>query len=378
MIPEFADRIDRYIESNNSYEGQQRVFLDGDYYNLKIYSLPIEFLWFNEQNGRFIAEKAMKEKELGFKIDTMNREHNKYICELLLQGKANCKELENDLKKCGQKSPGYISNDGFVIDANRRLALFMTLHTLTGDNKYKYMRVYRIDKDLSPKKLYKIQVQLQIAKDYKLDYEPINRLLNLKKGRELYGLTNKELADVHNRTENEIKTDFEVLTLIDQFLEYIGEKNDYTKVFELHDHFVEFNKELKLLKNKKGNSAMQNDDEAMDIINRILKLNTDKYGKSIPRDYIRNISDGFIDSHIKKNILDNIIYNKNASNDQIYSEITLAYELIKNKRAMNTPIELAKKAKNVLMQIDRSSDLVKGIDFRNIMKDVQELVNSYL
>jgi hypothetical protein len=245
MSPLKSDRAQR-IEvatkdpSAKSEMGKHPVVIGGQKQMFDVFKLPVSLLAFNIRNGRFAAELRAKERELGRTLDSLVAEDEAIIRKLLLELDPGASELlKNDLKKIGQTDPGIITHDGFVINGNRRMAILKALHEEDASGKYAYLEVQVLPKGIGEKDLWKIEAGLQLSRDKRLEYGPVNDLLKIREGLRS-GLTEKEIAATLYglKDADEVKQKDERLKLIDNYLEYIGEAENYTKVNGKVEHFI--------------------------------------------------------------------------------------------------------------------------------------------
>jgi hypothetical protein len=229
-------QLDAYVAKQDAKDDQKlRLVLKGDPVQLQVYKVPIKYLIFNIRNGRFAAELLQKESELKRKLDTTVPADAKIIQKLLLDISPHETEaLKKDLAHNGQLDPGVITHDGAVVNANRRMAILSLLHEETADPKFEYLRVARLPKDVDEKDIWRIEAGLQFAKEFRLDYSPINELLKLKEGREKSRLSPQEISTtlMGRFTANEVTERLAVLKLIESYLEFIGKPGQYHIVQE--------------------------------------------------------------------------------------------------------------------------------------------------
>jgi len=110
-----------------------------------VYRLPTKLLIFNIANGRFASELIKEERKLRRKLDPLKDQDAKIIRRFLLeQNAAETEALKEDIKRNGQLEPGIITFDGAVINANRRMSIFQTLHEAGGEDRYAYLNVARL------------------------------------------------------------------------------------------------------------------------------------------------------------------------------------------------------------------------------------------
>lgn len=221
--------------------------------------MPVRLLAYNIRNGRFAAELRAAEADLERKLDPLVAEDAAILRELLLgQDRHATALLKADLKMNDQAEPGIITHDGFVINGNRRMAVLSLLHEEQPTGKWEYLDVLRLPPDVNERDLWKIEAGLQLSRDPRLVYGPINNMLKIRDGLEA-GLSPEEIASAlfGGKDAGEIRKDAEVLDLIDRYLEHIGDDQAYTKVNRLVQHFINLWELLQWMDKKQGVQAAE-------------------------------------------------------------------------------------------------------------------------
>lgn len=235
-------RIAAYIRSHPECKTRnvENVSIHDERVTLEVYRLPTNLIFFNIKNGRFAAEyRELKEKEGGRELDSKDSADSRKIQKLLLDlDEKQTKVLTEDIRRLGQKEPGIITHDGFLINGNRRMAVLNELKK--EDDKYGYLLVAILPKNIDHKDLWKIEANIQLSRNEKLDYGPINTLLKLKEGKEA-GMTEAQIVRTlyGGFTEAEIREKLDRLTLMEHYLAYIKIPGQYKKLEHLDAHFVE-------------------------------------------------------------------------------------------------------------------------------------------
>jgi len=230
-------QLDAYLAKEEPEPGPLRMVLKGKPENLQVYRVPIKFLIYNIRNGRFAAELLEKESELKRKLDSGTPQDARIIQRLLIDLKSNETEaLKDDLRKNGQLDPGVITRDGAVINANRRMAILSALREETNDPRFEYLRVARLPKAVDEKDIWRIEAKLQFAKEFRLEYSPINELLKLKEGRDS-GLSSADISRtlLGRFTPAKVEEKLSILKLIESYLVFIGKAGQYHVVQEERD-----------------------------------------------------------------------------------------------------------------------------------------------
>ena len=102
------------------YKGEMREF--------NAYRVPLEYLIYNKYNGRIGSSvKSFEKQQYG--IDAENPEHQKIIEQYLWDSKKERnKTTEQNLVENGQNRYGIITEDGVIIDGNRRAMLLNRIY----------------------------------------------------------------------------------------------------------------------------------------------------------------------------------------------------------------------------------------------------------
>ena len=139
LNPDNKTSIDNYIALHRESKLDKTfpISLKGQKKDLEIYSLPTELLFYNIRNGRFAAEYKELVKKEGGHLEPENQEDAKKIRDLLLNlDKNETIQTYKDIKIRGQWNCGIISEDGYLVDGNRRMSILSKLYEDTGEAKW--------------------------------------------------------------------------------------------------------------------------------------------------------------------------------------------------------------------------------------------------
>lgn len=235
-------RIDKYISGHRDSKLEQvlPISLKGQKTVLRVYKLPIDYLFYNIRNGRFAAEYNDLVKREGGDLQPENKKDAEKIKKLLLDlDPIETKRTYDDIKIRGQWNCGVITEDGYVIDGNRRMSIISKLHEDTGQEKWKFMDVARLEGSISAEDLWKLEAGIQLGKDEIVRYGPVNELLKLREGVSA-GLSLKEIVKTlyGYEKDEEVKEKLDRLELIEQYLRFIGMPQQYSQVKNRVEHFI--------------------------------------------------------------------------------------------------------------------------------------------
>ena len=242
-----STKIDEYINSYSDCKLPKTISitLQGRRADLQVFRLPLNLTFYNLKNGRFAAEYADLVRKENRELDPTDPDDSKKIQDLLIGlDPKQSQILEKDLQQNGQKDPGIISHDGFVINGNRRRSVLERLASI-GQSKFDFIEVARLPPNVSLKDLWKIEAGIQLSRNVQLDYGPINELLKFKEGIDA-GLSPIEIAEslYGGFREKDIEDKLVEFKLISGYLIFIGEQGVFNKAKRIHEHFIDLRKIL--------------------------------------------------------------------------------------------------------------------------------------
>jgi hypothetical protein len=259
--------IDEYIQNNNcKLEDSRKETINGEVIRIVAYKLPTELILYNIKNGRFKKEYRSLIKKNGGYLDPSNKIDRKKIQNLLLTLGNKNEELNpdsvrtyNDMEKKGQLELGIITQDGFLLDGNRRMSVLELLHEKTNNPKFQYIEVARIIGSISDKDMYRIEAGISLGMDSKVKYGPLNILLKIEEGLTLK-YSESEISDMlyGDFTEDTINSMMVRLKLIRQYLKHFDNDEDDIELVEgKHEHFIELQNIVEIAKQSKSLSERQ-------------------------------------------------------------------------------------------------------------------------
>lgn len=373
-----ANEIGAYVASRKPESNMfVRVLLDGSVKTCDVYSVPIDKLTFNIRNGRFASELLAKEKNTGRKLDPTEKFDALIIRKLLLEQNADeTKALREDLLRNGQIEAGIITADGAVINANRRLAVISQLFEDTHDQKWAFLKAAVLPESVTEPDLWRIEAGLQFAKDFRLEYGPINELLKLREGKRC-GLSDKDIAAtlMGRFTEKQVEGRLRVLTLIENYLQAIGRPDDYAligsersmeKFNALSDNVLEQLKtkasldDMTLLRvTGAGFGLIQQGDSNYLAIRQLGAIARNPEALSA------------LLEHLPDNPLD-------ADKEVLLDAFSNARDLMEGQKDSEKPDRLLNKALAALKSIDKQNSKLLSVGTQKLVKEVAELAASFL
>jgi hypothetical protein len=293
------------ITAREAY-GKQDILWHGKLESMNVYEIPLEYLIYNKYNGRILSRTKTLEKQ-GRNINPETDEGKTIIEDLLWKSKEGRNDItKKDISDKGQLKIGIVTKDGIVVDGNRRLMLLNRLKP-----KYRHFKavVLPVALEDDPIEVEKLETTYQMGEDEKLGYNPIEKYL---KAKQIYKkLTEqsshedaiKQIAEWMGEEKAVIEDWLEVVTMIDDYLEYLRYDGIYAMADTPNDGkedlFLYVKKWLATFHEKESNKGFDGYQQLdVDALKQIcFDYIRAKIGKSYDGKIFRNIADGQRNSH---------------------------------------------------------------------------------
>ncbi|HEM2777925.1 ParB/RepB/Spo0J family partition protein [Streptococcus suis] len=383
----------------------KKLSIQGQTKNFDVYRIPIEYLLYNKKNGRiatYVSEFIDEGNEFPQKnIEEFNNIIEKYIeqsnPEALKKTKANIKIMS-------QTEPAVVMENGIILDGNRR---FTSLRQLTKEGagaEFAYLEAVILPNDkYTEKDIKRLELNLQHAIESKVDYNPIDRLVDIYRDLvENKAFTPEEYATETQIPVRKINEDIEVAKLMVEYLAYIEQPKKFyiAREQKIDGPIREIHK---ILKSNKVNLNENNEIKELLFLN-ILSLDGDvsrrirelkpvledkKSREAIINDFeekeiFDDANDFFESSSTKEDVKKNRVINFEKNLKKQVSNLTETYvESKKISKAQNQPIEILNKVLILIKEVDfeaveRMDNNLKNIfktSLENISQQIQELEN---
>lgn len=364
-----------------------------EYTELPEYEIPIgdnfeTGLRFNLDNSRIIKH-ILAAKENGMELNPEILETQNFIRDILLNdkfySKHAVKKLKADLRDSGQLESVIISCDGTIWNGNRRIAVMKEMYNDTGDARWSRVKGVFLP-ELTKKELKQLEYRLQLAHDFKEDYDRTTLFLLCREMRE-EGWSYKELKNAFKGrySEKQIKEYINNIDIIDDYLERIGRPKNYPT---LGKKGMEFFGNIRPHIDYEKKSGTK-DVEIEKIISEFFSLAVNKNSTYIDA---RNLSNVLKNSVARNTYLKNsVIYNNYSEYttpdtnkmEKIFHPDTLN-SVLKNVKSTygemlstkgDTPFDLAEKALKYLDDIKAENIDPDDITFADKLDEISDKAN---
>lgn len=227
------------------YKGENKQF--------DVWDIPLDYLVYNQYNGRIGSVVKSYEKQ-NHRLSPENPDDAAIIEHFLWESKPSANEVtERSLKSIGQQKFGIVTADGIIIDGNRRASILNRIrHSETSTPQEKArcgsFKAVILPLDAQKADILRLETSYQMGEDAKVDYNPIEKYLKTRDLKES-NFTDEEIAEFMGVTKSDVKTNLQILDLIDDYLSNYGYDGIYTMATGHEDSFQKLNAALKSYKN---------------------------------------------------------------------------------------------------------------------------------
>lgn len=206
----------------------KRLTIGSETKDYPVYKFPLEYLYYNDQNGRintvyhqYISNHGKLTPEIG--ESKYNEIFEKFIFESKKQA---LKDTQISISEKGQQEPGVILSDGRVIDGNRRFTALRRIQKETKIQQYfeAVILSFDIKNKLDEKKIKELELDLQLGREERVSYDPIDRIFDVYNTIEVQKLMTREEYKKASGAGNtkRINKDLRLADLIIKFLSIVA------------------------------------------------------------------------------------------------------------------------------------------------------------
>ena len=216
-----------------------------------VYIVPLDLPKYRLENGRtqaaqenFLALPKNSKLPSDFfrsdkESDAVQRTQHGLLYEMV--GKNNLYSYFKDNK---QTEPLILTNEGYVVNGNRRLCAMRTLYYTADREKYSHFKDVEIA--LLPvctvQDIDELEGHLQVQQDIKADYTWIAEACMLRARQQEHGYDYAALSDIYGKTDTEIKAIIQRLGFVDEYLKSIKKQKQYQLVEQSENAFKQIQK----------------------------------------------------------------------------------------------------------------------------------------
>lgn len=206
----------------------KRLTIGGETKDYPVYKFPLEYLYYNDQNGRintvyhhYISNHGKLTPEIG------ESKYNEIFEKFIFDSKKQAlKDTQISIFEKGQQEPGVILSDGRVIDGNRRFTALRRIQRDTNIKQYfeAVILSFDIKNKLDEKKIKELELDLQLGRQERVSYDPIDCIFDVYNTIEVQKLMTPEEYKKASGAGNTkgINKDLRLADLIIKFLSIVA------------------------------------------------------------------------------------------------------------------------------------------------------------
>jgi hypothetical protein len=228
--PERIDYLEKRVDEQSQNPNRQTHTLGfrGQAIHPPVIRVDIDFPRYRLSNGRtrrmqeaYLANHPTVPADLfkdGASEEAQAAQHD------ILVDMAKLEKLDELLQSEGQRQPLVITFDGYVVNGNRRLAIIRTLKMAA------HVDVVVLPSDADQRDLAMLEMDLQMAKDGKADYNWVDELLTIQTNVEVLKIDKKQVATAMHVYEKSINLKLHQLALVNLYLDELGHPGEHYRV----------------------------------------------------------------------------------------------------------------------------------------------------
>lgn len=371
---------------------------------LDVYRIPLEYLYYNDENGRIASAISRQEIRVTPALDKENSEYNLLIEQMIVEDNpSKLNQTKKSIKESGQKVFGYVLADGRVIDGNRRFTALRQLAKETGNTYYFEAVVlpFTYASKTERVEIKRLELAIQMGTEERQAYDPVDLSVDIYQTVVIDQLmTDKDYAKEANLTSAEVKNRIEVVVIMREYLQFINaDQHAYhiIKDIKLYTPLYELAKKLNKQFPRKGPNYEQSKITAFALLTKMFATAADT-GREI-REYFTNVLSSSYNEEFNESIeeaVDDLRDNFEATKISTATDlrrrlekstpeirkINEEYIRVSNRESRGKNVESfilnVKETLNTLKDMQKGDGLTGNLNFANFSKDQINEIREYL
>lgn len=209
-------------------EKKKLIIRNQVYDKYDVYEIPLEYLYYNDQNGRINTMYKKYSSTHGLLTpEAGDTEYNKIFEKFIFESnKQAMKDTKDSIKDKSQQEPGVVLPDGRVIDGNRRFTALRMIERETNIPQTFNAVILQLDANSKDdeKIIKELELDLQLGREERVNYDPIDRIFDVYNTIEVEKLMNVEEYKKASGAKNTrgINRDIRLAELIIKFIEIVS------------------------------------------------------------------------------------------------------------------------------------------------------------
>lgn len=218
-----------FIRESSCQSDKKKLSIRNQLYDkYDVYEIPLELLYYNDQNGRInTLYKKYRSTHGLISPKPGDSEYNKIFEKFIFESNAQAmKDTKQSIDEKSQQEPGVVLPDGRVIDGNRR---FTALRMLERERKIPQCFnavILRLNQDskTDEKIIKELELDLQLGREERVSYDPIDRIFDVYNTIKIEKIMNEDEYKKASgaKTTKGINRDIRLAELIIKFIEIVS------------------------------------------------------------------------------------------------------------------------------------------------------------
>ena len=211
--------------------GIKKLSIQGEARTFKVYRIPIDNLIYNKKNGRiatYVSQFIDEGKEFPEKD---NSKFNSIIEEYIEKSNPDAlKKTKANIKIMTQTEPAVVTAEGVILDGNRRFTALRQLSREGSGAGFNFLEAVILENNAyTEKDIKRLELNLQHAIESKVDYNPIDRLVDIYRDLIKEGgmFTVEEYATDTQMSIKKVNEEIALAKLMLEYLEFIGQSKKF-------------------------------------------------------------------------------------------------------------------------------------------------------
>lgn len=208
----------------------KKLSLRGEKKLFDVYRIPLDKLKYNKKNGRistYISQFIDEGNEFSNDIEEFNKIIEGFIEE---SNPEALKKTKLNIKTLSQTEPAVVLSDGVVLDGNRRFTSLRQLSQEGAGAEFNYLEAVVLDSEkYNDKDIKRLELNLQHAIESRVDYNPIDRLVDIYRDLIENGgiFTPEEYKRETQSSLKKVEEEIELANLLVEYLEFINKPKKF-------------------------------------------------------------------------------------------------------------------------------------------------------
>lgn len=278
---------------------------------LDVYRIPLEYLYYNNENGRIASTISRQEIPVHPSRDNEGLDYNPTIEAMIVEDNPiGLKNTKKSIAKTGQKVFGYVLDDGRVIDGNRRYTALRQLSAETGETYYfeAVILPFTYDSKAERSEIKRLELAIQLGTEERQTYDPVDLSVDIYQTVKVDELmTDKDYSNEANIKLKEVQYRIKTVILMREFLAFINAKQNAYHIIKdtkLYNPLYELAKKLDKQFSNKGPNYEQTKVTSFALLTKMLATGGDSVREI--RDYFKDIMTTDVNVDFNESIEDTV------------------------------------------------------------------------